>query len=316
MQSILGPSGSVPGFRFSEEYDGWWMTTRYKALLHYAGANFVPPGSRIVTGIPLHIFGSQRPSTKSATSSGKRSKAPAVAVLPQGFGALCLAISTNSALAQGRVALVDIGSRTTELICFSDGQYLNHESAGVVLGVGQVYTQVAQKLSSQHQRQIDAYEVDWALREDKPIKIKGVGRAAGLRDDGSALCAAVGYQASQRDDTTVEGRCTRHRSFALLWRRISSARSPSRPLPRRLHDSAGESVHQCGHYPGIHPPHQYRSDTRAGSGAEDTHRVTRLHRRPRMPRVTVYFSEKSAEDMRLFRWLVRLPPYQRSRHFK
>ena len=35
-----------------------------------------------------------------------------------------------------------------------------------------------------------------------------------------------------------------------------------------------------------------------------------------MPRVTVYFSEKSAEDMRLFRWLVRLPPYQRSRHFK
>ena len=35
-----------------------------------------------------------------------------------------------------------------------------------------------------------------------------------------------------------------------------------------------------------------------------------------MPRVTVYFSEKSAEDMRLFRWLIRLPPYQRSRHFK
>ena len=35
-----------------------------------------------------------------------------------------------------------------------------------------------------------------------------------------------------------------------------------------------------------------------------------------MPRVTVYFSEKSAEDMRLFRWLVRLPPYQRGRHFK
>ena len=35
-----------------------------------------------------------------------------------------------------------------------------------------------------------------------------------------------------------------------------------------------------------------------------------------MPRVTVYFSEKSADDMRLFRWLVRLPPYQRGRHFK
>ena len=35
-----------------------------------------------------------------------------------------------------------------------------------------------------------------------------------------------------------------------------------------------------------------------------------------MPRVTVYFSEKSSDDMRLFRWLVRLPPYQRSRHFK
>ena len=35
-----------------------------------------------------------------------------------------------------------------------------------------------------------------------------------------------------------------------------------------------------------------------------------------MPRVTVYFSEKSAEDMRLFRWLVRLPPYQRGRNFK
>ena len=35
-----------------------------------------------------------------------------------------------------------------------------------------------------------------------------------------------------------------------------------------------------------------------------------------MPRVTVYFSERSAADMRLFRWLVRLPPYQRGRNFK
>jgi len=35
-----------------------------------------------------------------------------------------------------------------------------------------------------------------------------------------------------------------------------------------------------------------------------------------MPRITVYFSEKSAEDMRLFRWLVRLPPLRRGRHFK
>ena len=170
---IVGQAAVSRGFRFSEEYDGWWMTTRYKALLHYAGANFVPPGSRIVTGIPLHIFGSQRAQHQISDVFRKALKAPAVAVLPQGFGALCLAISTNSALAQGRVALVDIGSRTTELICFSDGQYLNHESAGVVLGVGQVYTQVAQKLSSQHQRQIDAYEVDWALREDKLIKIKG-----------------------------------------------------------------------------------------------------------------------------------------------
>jgi hypothetical protein len=101
-----------------------------------------------VTGIPLHIFGSQRAQHQISDVFRKALKAPAVAVLPQGFGALCLAISTNSALAQGRVALVDIGSRTTELICFSDGQYLNHESAGVVLGVGQVYTQVAQKLSS------------------------------------------------------------------------------------------------------------------------------------------------------------------------
>lgn len=51
-------------------------------------------------------------------------------------------------------------------------------------------------------------------------------------------------------------------------------------------------------------------------GLRTFHRATRPHRRRRMPRVTVYFSEKSAEDMRLFRWLVRLPPYQRSRHFK
>jgi len=34
-----------------------------------------------------------------------------------------------------------------------------------------------------------------------------------------------------------------------------------------------------------------------------------------MPRGTVYFSEKSTEDMRQFRWLVRFPPYQRNRHF-
>jgi len=170
---IVGQSAVSRGFRFTEEYDGWWMTTRYKALLHYAGANFVPPGSRIVTGIPLHVYGSTKAQQQISEVFRKALKASAVAVLPQGFGALCLAISVNSALAQGRVALVDIGTRTTELICFSDGQYLHHESTGVVLGVGQVYAQVAQKLSAQHQRQIDAYEVDWALREEKPIKIKG-----------------------------------------------------------------------------------------------------------------------------------------------
>ena len=168
----MGQAAVSRGFRFSEEYDGWWMTTRYKALLHYAGANFVPPGSRIVTGIPLHIFGSQRAQQQISDVFRKALKAPP---WPSCLKDSARAVPRDQHQLRPRARTGGLGRyrqphNGTHL--FLRWTISEPRIGGVVLGLDRCI-QVAQKLSSKHQRQIDAYEVDWALREDKPIKIKG-----------------------------------------------------------------------------------------------------------------------------------------------
>jgi hypothetical protein len=58
-------------------------------------------------------------------------------------------------------------------VCFSDGQFLAKSSAGLIIGVGEVFAQVANRLAQQHHRPVDAYEVDWAFRGIRPLRIKG-----------------------------------------------------------------------------------------------------------------------------------------------
>ncbi len=96
-----------------------------------------------------------------------------ITILPQGVGAYCAAAAQDPQLNEGRVGLIDIGTRTTELVCFSDGQFLAKSSAGLIIGVGEVFAQVANRLAQQHNRPVDAYEVDWAFRGIRPLRIKG-----------------------------------------------------------------------------------------------------------------------------------------------
>lgn len=169
---LVGDAALSRGSRFTEEYDSWWTSPRYKALIQYA-SQFIPAKSRVLTGLPLHIYNSVKAHQQVSDILRRGLRAQEITILPQGVGAFCYAIDQDPTFREGRTGLVDIGMRTTDLVSFSDGQYLPHTSSGLILGVGTIFREVAEQLSTQHGRKIDAYEVDWAVRGTRPLKIKG-----------------------------------------------------------------------------------------------------------------------------------------------
>lgn len=169
---LVGEAALSRGSRFTEEYDSWWTSPRYKALIQYA-SQFIYPKSHVLTGLPLHIYTAVKAHQQVSDILQRGLRAQYITILPQGVGAFCYAVTQDPTFREGRVGLVDIGMRTTELVAFTDGQYLPQTSSGLILGVGTIFREVAEQLSAQYGRKIDAYEVDWALRGTRPLKIKG-----------------------------------------------------------------------------------------------------------------------------------------------
>lgn len=169
---VVGEDAVNRGFRFSEEYDGWWTSVRYKALIQFL-RQFIPPHSHICSGLPLHMFNAVKAHEQVQDVIRHGLRAARVTVMPQGVGAYCAATTTDASLKHGRVGIVDIGGRTTELVTLCDGNFLDHQSKGLLIGVNTIFQKAAALLSAQSERSIDAYEFDWAFRQTKPIMIKG-----------------------------------------------------------------------------------------------------------------------------------------------
>ena len=169
---VVGEGAVSRGFRFSEEYDGWWTSVRYKALIQYL-KQFIPPHSHVCSGLPLHVFNAVKAHEQVQDVIRHGLRASRVTLMPQGVGAFCAATTMDESLKLGRVGIVDIGGRTTELVTLCDGNFLAHQSKGLVLGVSTLFQKAAVQLTTHTERTIDAYEFDWAFRQTKPIMIKG-----------------------------------------------------------------------------------------------------------------------------------------------
>lgn len=179
---VVGEEAVEAGWRFHEQYDGWWTSPTFKALVAFA-ARHVPEGAHVFTGLPLHIYGSAAAQTQVAEVVRKGLRASQVTVFPQGVGAFFAAIAAYADYDEGRNAIVDIGMRTTEFVGMSNRQYLSDLSCGKVMGVKELFTRVAETLSQQHERRIDPYEVDLAIQGLRSIKVKGEGLAQKVIDD-------------------------------------------------------------------------------------------------------------------------------------
>ena len=169
---IVGEQALHRGFRFSEEYDGWWTSVRYRALIQYA-SQFIPPGSHVITGLPIHVFHTALAHQQVQDVIRRGLRASHVTLLPQGVGAFMAALQQDDRLNHSRVAVVDIGNRTTELVAFAAGDYLHHASKGIIHGIAPLYQQLAELIRPDGHQPLDPYEVEAAYRGIRPIRLNG-----------------------------------------------------------------------------------------------------------------------------------------------
>ncbi|GJL61874.1 MAG: hypothetical protein NPIRA04_05280 [Nitrospirales bacterium] len=171
-QYQVGEDAVTAAFRFQEQYDSWWVSPSYKALVTFAHRH-IPAGSFLVTGLPLHMYTSTKAQAQIQTLVKQILRAKHVEVLSQGIGAYCYVLGQYPDLHGGRIALVDIGMRTTELIGMSGTQFLPRSSTGLVMGIGTLLQKAATTVSQKLGRTIDTYEIDWAIRQIKPLHVRG-----------------------------------------------------------------------------------------------------------------------------------------------
>ena len=155
--------------RYSNLYNVW-IPTVYKAIIAHA-KKWIPARSCIVTGLPLHnyIAPDARESVRNVVKSGLH--AQEVRIVPQGVGAYF----SDPAFASPttKVAIVDIGTWTTELIGMTGQDLLSDASTGHVLGANDLFATVAQEFKPKLGRLVDPYEVERAHRGEGEIRYQG-----------------------------------------------------------------------------------------------------------------------------------------------
>jgi plasmid segregation protein ParM len=167
---LVGQKAIEAPFRFRDQYDSWWTSPAYKALVRYA-RQWIPSGGHILTGLPLHVYSAQEARDQVRDVIKRGLQAAEVTVLPQGVGAYCSQL--ESITTRERVAIVDIGMRTTELVGMAGMQFLGNLSGGLILGVTDLFAIVAEELTKELGRQVDPYEVDQAARGEAEIRAQG-----------------------------------------------------------------------------------------------------------------------------------------------
>jgi len=170
VRCIVGERAIGKDDRYSTLHNVWWTSTVYKAILAHA-KRWIPARSSIVTGLPLqnYIAPDAREIVKDIVKAGLHAKD--VLIVPQGVGAYF----SDAAFANPttKVAVVDIGTWTTELIGMTGRDLLHGASAGHVWGVNDIFSTVAQELKETLGRLIDPYEVERTHRGEGEIRYRG-----------------------------------------------------------------------------------------------------------------------------------------------
>ncbi len=175
IRCIVGHRAIAHPDRFDNLHSVWWILPQYRALLQQA-AKVVPPQSVVVTGLPLqaYVASQARELVKNLVKSILKAKR--VFVAPQGVGAYYYAYGQSDSLKENqKIAIVDIGTRTTECIAMAGRENLPTHSAGLELGVSDLYHTVARELSEKLERQVDPYEVEGVIRREREIRAQGRG---------------------------------------------------------------------------------------------------------------------------------------------
>ncbi|GJL53075.1 MAG: hypothetical protein NPIRA02_02070 [Nitrospirales bacterium] len=206
-QYQVGEDAVTAAFRFREQYDSWWGSPAYQALVAFAQRH-IPSGSFLVTGLPLHIYTATKAQSQVQALVKHILRAKHVEVLSQGIGAYCHVLHQYPELQGCRIALVDIGMRTTELIGMSGTQFLPRSSTGLVMGIGTLLQKAAYTVSQKLGRTVDAYEIDWALRQTKPLHVRGTTLAHNevmeiIRSDRKDFIASVRQEMTRLWDDRV-----------------------------------------------------------------------------------------------------------------
>jgi len=150
------------------QWDTWWHSIPYRVLLHAMRAH-VPPGSTVVTGVPLHlaIDAVREPIVRLLKQILRASR---VYVMPQGVAA---AAALGLSQTQDHTALIDLGGRTTELVALFEGRLMLSRSGGVRLGILSVYETAAAQLQARYGIDVDSYLVEAAARGAAVIRRQG-----------------------------------------------------------------------------------------------------------------------------------------------
>jgi plasmid segregation protein ParM len=91
-------------------------------------------------------------------------------IVPEGFGALCQVVLgqagqiVNSEIGRRKIGVVDIGTRTTDLLFFEDMKFYPVLSEGLEnVGIGTLWTLVGEIINQRWGRSLSVYEIDQAI---------------------------------------------------------------------------------------------------------------------------------------------------------
>jgi len=160
--------------RFSNVHTMWWTMPNYRALIAQA-KKFIPEHACVVTGLPYEQYMAQQGNSHVADTIKSVLRAQHVTVIPQGVGAYFS--DPDLEHPRNKVALVDIGTCTTEFVAMTGHELISQGSTGLRLGINDIFATVATELHPKLGRTVDPYEVERAYRGEEELRTKG--RAVG-----------------------------------------------------------------------------------------------------------------------------------------
>jgi actin-like ATPase involved in cell morphogenesis len=172
--------------RFSNLHTMWWTMPSYRALIAQA-KKFIPDQACVVTGLPYERYMAQQGHSHVADAIKAGLRAQHVTVIPQGVGAYFSDPSLEHP--RNKVALVDIGTWTTELVAMTGHDLISQGSTGLRLGINDIFATVAAELQSKVDRVVDPYEVERAYRGEEELRTQGRAVAQELITDRVAQLA-------------------------------------------------------------------------------------------------------------------------------